>query len=345
MKKTQLNIVINPERIANASAKLPVTVCAKSVEKWTDASGKARTARKTLASVETSTDISCAALTDFFGRYAYHIAPKLCYTALKTIYANHADEKILTLMHECLDYMHSSVDTLSDFSDYLEMKYEKDGEKTTIQEKKTHKYITVSIDGKRKRIECLPYETIEMTAYGKELFAETAKNWIGNDLDIQDLIQEAVLSVLEIVRYGLADDTFSLWSYSNYYYKRLNAYIRKNARRYNEISLEKMREKAKNDEEFASENGLFDVYTFENANLNVMKENIINYLYRKLPSRCAKDKVIKAFVDCKFGGLTTRAEAKVLDVSAMMISKYLSTAEKCLSTDEAKTFLHDMIYA
>lgn len=344
MEKTQLNIAINPESISE-SGNLPLSVNASSVSKWTDENGKARTARKHLLSVSASAKKAEEILTDFFARYAYHIAPKLCYTALQTIYTNHADPKIDRLMKECLEFMHSSVDTLSDFSDYLTAKYEAEGGKTVMQEKKTHKYKTVMIDGKRKRMECLPYDTLELTDYGKEMFAETAKNGMGNDLDVQDLIQEAVLSILEIVRYGLANDTFTLWAYSNYIYKRINAYIRRNARRYQEVSFESMQAKAKTDEEFASENKLFDVYTFENADFGMMKESLLSFLAESLPTKANKENIIHAFTACKLNGKTEAEEAEVLKVSRRMVSKYILAAERHLSTDEAKKYIRDMIYA
>lgn len=167
--------------------------------------------------------------TDYFGAVCEKFAPVLVYRALKTVYQKEATEKIRLLMNECVaiakthsyaqyEYMESIKEVAKDD------KERKTAESMTLQEVKHHRYKQVKgADGKSRRVECVPYDTLENTSFGKEVNANMG---LAGGCDVYDLLQCADLAMLDLYYFGLIHKPTDIFESADYIFKRVNALIR-----------------------------------------------------------------------------------------------------------------------
>lgn len=278
--------------------------------------------------------------TDLFSSYVMHIAPKMVYTDLNTVYTKTSDLTCLFLMYECLNVMHNGLNSKSDFTEYVENK----SNVKSFMIKKLHEYDYIIIGNKRYKKEIVPYETLELTELAKELFKDKE---IINNSDIQDLLSEVYIACYELFSFGLLTCTFDLWNYRNYIYKKVNAYIRK-----------QRTFKTKNSESYENMLLLFDEETLENKlyygkNANNLlasveskevKNTCLKLLYNSLDKRCNKTNIVTSFELYYLQEKTLEEIASILNVSTFAIHKYLVVAEKTLKSNaQVKEALHELL--
>ena len=170
-----------------------------------------------------------AAPTDYFGAVCEKFAPVLVYRALKTVYQKEATEKIRLLMNECVaiakTYSYAQYEYMESVKEVAKDNRErKTAENMTLQEVKHHYYKQVKgTDGKARRVECVPYDTLENTSFGKEVNANMG---LAGGCDVYDLLQCANLAMLDLYYLGMIHKPTDIFDCSDYIFKRVNALIR-----------------------------------------------------------------------------------------------------------------------
>lgn len=201
-----------------------------STEKDGNVATGTRVTRETAWTQETAwTAKDPVAPTDYFGAVCEKFAPVLVYRALKTVYQKEATEKIRLLMNDCVaiakthsyaqyEYMESVKEVAKDDRE------RRDAENMTLQEVKHHRYKQVKgADGKTRRVECVPYDTLENTSFGKEVNANMG---LAGGCDVYDLLQCADLAMLDLYYFGLIHKPTDIFESADYIFKRVNALIR-----------------------------------------------------------------------------------------------------------------------
>ena len=162
--------------------------------------------------------------TDYCTAVIMQYAPQLVYTCLKTVYTKSPNKKIRLLMNECIGYSKSSHPTKIQYEFYLIDKYNQ----TAMEQKKEHKYRMIEgADGKKHKVECIPYYTDELTELGIDYMDNIN---IPNDLSVDDLISECYRCLLELVGVGLINNVNDFWNYRAYAYKGICKLINNNKR-------------------------------------------------------------------------------------------------------------------
>lgn len=300
-------------------------------------------------------------LTDFFSSYVDREAPRFTLRALKTIYANNWNEKIERLMKDCFNLWTDKAglttaeanalfqeDLASDeIVSYLPKSADSEIEKQYAKEHitsiaKEHTYtIRKDSDGRRHKVECIPYVTLEKTQYGKVIDREYKEVVVS---DINDLVQVASLAMIELVRAGLVNSVFDMFNYRTYIYKAVNNYINKE------------RAIVANEKPY--------IYTIdENGNENVMtekafvdrrlakieRESVIteleNVLVSSLDKRTNKENVLFTFHYVLIRGKSNTECAEVLKVDEKQVRRYISLISKALASKQTYTVLNELVNA
>lgn len=283
---------------------------------------------------------TCENATSYFLAVTESISPKIAYTALRTVYTKTCNSKIYELMNECIAVAKNNPLLKEDFEQWLSSEYGENilpfmTEKqcsnkkySAIQKryameriptvKVIHKYTMKTIsNGKKYRVEIMPYFTQEKTQYGKVIDSVFEYD---TNLDIYDIIYTAKLAICELFSFGLIDCPADIWKYKDYVYRKVSTYIRKRRTvkaRENDYSV------------YTDKDGKQVVMTIgqvdkrlarvdKNELLELVKETIAS----RLDKRANKENVLIAFDLLYKKGLSTRQCEKILKVSQRQVSKY-----------------------
>lgn len=171
---------------------------------------------------------AAAAPTDYYAAVMERYAPMLVYRALRTIYQRSPIDRIRELMQECSatmrtasttqwDWMCSLADTATDAreqQDAADMRY---------QDVKHHTRKAVQgADGKRRMVECIPYDTAVNTSFGRKVNADLG---LAGGCDAYDLIQIAHVAMLDLYYLGMVHTPADVIACADYVYKRVNAAV------------------------------------------------------------------------------------------------------------------------
>lgn len=275
--------------------------------------------------------------TEYLSAVMEQISPVLVYTALSTIYAKEATEKIRLLMNECVAIAKSNNYTVYEYMESILEEIDDEREKKqavnmVYQTKKTHKYrMTKGKDGKNRRIETIPYDTLEKTKFGKICDENVG---LAGGCDVYDLIQCANLSILELFHLGMIHKPRDIFECGDYVYKRINALIR----------VERT-QAAKNDSlEYTTADGTVMQITDKQADKMVAKVDrdvaikaIIDKLVSSADKRTKKE-VYRKYLELFFSGYERKHIAKILGVDEKQLYVYKTKTEsKLASADMAET--------
>ena len=276
--------------------------------------------------------------TEYFGAVCEKLAPVLVYRALKTVYQKEATEKIRLLMNECVaiakshsfaqyEYMESVKETARD------EKERKDAESMRLQEVKHHTYKQISgADGKRRRVECIPYDTLDNTAFGKDVSTNMG---LAGGCDVYDLLQCANLAMLDLYYFGLLHKPADIFDCSDYIYKRVNALIR--AERTQAIKCDSI--------DYATLDGTFTLLPdrqaerlIANVDRDVTLAAIASFLLKVADKRTKMDDYT-AFVTNFVAGMGDIEISAKTGIIREQCARYRAKARKVLSSPE----MHDVL--
>lgn len=275
--------------------------------------------------------------TEYLEAVMEQTSPILVYTALSTIYAKEATEKIRLLMNECVAIAKSNSYTayeyMASIPDELEDAHEKKQAVDMVyQVKKTHtKKIVKGADGKKRQIETVPYDTLEKTRFGKICDENMG---LAGGCDVYDLIQCASLSILELFHLGVIHKPSDIWDCSDYVYKRVNALIR--AERTQAVKNDSLN--------YIAPDGTVMQITDKQADKMIEKVDrdiaiaaIIEKLVVTADKRTKKD-VYRKYLELYFGGMERKEIAKILNVDEKQLYFYkVKTESKLSSADMNET--------
>ena len=316
-----------------------------STEKDGNVATGTRVTRETAWTQETAwTAKDPAAPTDYFGAVCEKFAPVLVYRALKTVYQKEATEKIRLLMNECVaiakthsyaqyEYMESVKEVAKDDRE------RRDAENMTLQEVKHHRYKQVKgVDGKTRRVECVPYDTLENTSFGKEVNANMG---LAGGCDVYDLLQCADLAMLDLYYFGLIHKPTDIFESADYIFKRVNALIR--AERTQAIKCDSI--------DYMTDDGEVMQITdrqadrmIANVDRNMTVSAISEYLLKVADKRTKKDDYSK-FLSCFFDNLDNEQICKKTGLEYRYISRYRTKTVNILQSTGMYEILRSLVLA
>lgn len=307
---------------------------------------------------------------EYIASFIEHVSYRFVYTALKTVYTQSANKRIFELLKQAERmYFGSNNETFSNYETYENHESNvsknavyiesKDGELIPLSDcisKKdyktetavshfmevvTHKYKMITDNnGKKHRIEVIPYNELKLTAFGKKICANIDLKEL-TVADVADLITISKIACYELINSGMIRDFNSFSYYRSYCYNKINSEI--NARKAQIAKFKQMNDNTTTEEETETEESTIAEETetrekayheksFKSIENASVKESIISYVIGKLDSRTNKKKIEIAY-RMHLNGETGAYIAKILEVSEMTISKYLSYCEKVASAD------------
>lgn len=272
------------------------------------------------------------------------VAPTV-YKALKIVLAKSWTPKIEKLLNECVAYMRKMDMVVDAYDEWARTEAEQDEGK--IQYTKTHrfklrKFETKSKDGKKKvfrfRQECIPYDTLHFTNYGR-LMNELN---IADGLDVEDLFQECRLALCELVYMGIAHNPAELKESRVYAFKAVHAAITKERRTESKhVSLTKSESEEGNEAETDIETNS----TYDEVDRLDALEAIEKALAKRLDKRCNVENVCKTMWLKYYVGMSNTGIASELGVTEKAVRNYDGYIKSNLYSIDILTALHDIMTA
>lgn len=300
-------------------------------------------------------------VSDFVGAYIDAISPKMVYIALRTVFAKSPNAKIWRLMCECVKYNRTDSQTVETFEQDLASVKEiltrmTDSEKSDFRKcafeiesavnrvsnyTKEHTYTMVkSSDGKRHKMEVIPYITFERSRYGKVLFNEVA---ITEDADVMDLIQTASLAMLELYNVGLINSFHDFWYFNNYVFNKVNRAIMGERRNvvYN-VEYTMFTDWATNEDRYIANSRLDR--KLSKVERTAFVETVCTMLKALLNPRVNKENAIFCFIHFYVYGQNRTDIAKHLKVDEKVVRRLLNYCDNALRTPDFYETLNFMLY-
>ena len=300
-------------------------------------------------------------VSDFVGSYIEAIAPKMVYIALRTVFAKSPNRKIWDLMCECVRYNGSDSQTVEAFEQSIANSHEIISRMTRTEKKdfkrfcfevecaenmvsnytKEHTFTMVkSSDGKRHKMEVIPYITFERSRYGKVLFDEIS---IAEDTDVMDLIQTASLAMLEIYDMGLINAFHDFWYYNNYVFNKVNRAIMGERRNvvYN-VQYTMFTDWATNEDKYIANSRLDK--KLAKVERTAFVETVCTMLKALLNPRVNKENAIFCFTHFYIYGQSKSDIAKHLKIDEKMVRRLLNYCDNALRTPDFYETLNFMLY-
>lgn len=275
------------------------------------------------------------------------VAPTV-YKALKIVLAKAWTPKIEKLLNECVAYMRKMDMVVDAYDEWARTEAEQDEGKT--QYTKTHRFKLRKIEtkdknGKRKvyrfRQECIPYETLHYTNYGR-LMNELN---IADGLDVEDLFQECRLSLCELVYMGVVSNPAELKESRVYAFKAVHNAITKERRTESKhVSLTK----SENEEGNEAETDIETNDNHANVNIESLFSGIEKVLRAKLKEHMNNKQINNICLTLHWvyrNGCTQQEVAERLDTTQQQVSRYCKYISKYLYSAEMITAIHDCMSA
>lgn len=295
--------------------------------------------------------------TDYFTAVALELAPKMTYTALRTVYASSCNPMMLNLMTQCIQYSSGSQITHEQFEQFLsdcdnitgyinadlsdsevvrQIAYANEQVKSIA---KVHTYeMRTGADGKRHKVEVIPYVTFEQTEYGKAVDKEEQVN---SDMEVNDLIQTALNAICELCYFGLVSTPADVWSFSSYVYKAVNKHIESmKSRRGHLDSLYTYDDK-----------GNESVITIKSADKKIERlerdsvlDSLEALIVENIDKRMDVEKVLITYNEIYRNGESEQYVANLLGCKQQQVSRYKKAIKQALNTPVVKQALAEIIY-
>lgn len=308
-------------------------------------------------------------LTDYFASYIDREAPRFVLRALKTVYANQWNKKIEELMIECFRLWQGNVvltigkektiekltvegckdkfaeDISKNIDFYIPTSANKDTEKMYASEHitrviKEHTYTMKKDDkGVLHKMEVIPFYTVDKTTYGKVLEREEAQTL---NLDVNDLVQEASLAMIELVKSELVNCPADMFEYRSYIYKKINRYImNERSKTTNEVPYVRTVDKD-------GKEHIFTEKTFADRRLaKIDKQSVIadieEALIKSLGKRTNKKNVLFTFRYVLLSGHSKIECASVLKIDEKQVRRYINLIQKALKSPYIYELLNECI--
>lgn len=295
-------------------------------------------------------------LTDYFASYIDREAPRFVLRALKTVYANQWNKKIEDLMIECFKLWNAKLtineckvlfadDVAENIGSYIPTSANNNIEKMYAEDHitrviKEHTYAMKKDDkGVSHKIEVIPFYTVEKTTYGKVIEREEVQSL---NLDVNDLVQEASLAMIELVKSGLVNSPADMFECRSYIYKKINRYImNERSKTTNEVPYVRTVDKD-------GEEHIFTEKTFVDRRLaKIDKQSVIadieKALVKSLSKRTNKKNVLFTFRYVLLSGHSKVECASVLKIDEKQIRRYMVLIKKALNSAEVYMLLNEYI--
>ena len=201
----------------------------------------------------------------------------------------------------------------------------------SIESEHNYKMVMTS-DGNRKRVEIVP--KMELTLSG--WFKEWVKNSriLDDSTDVSDMLQEAWLAMLTLIKVGLISDFSDIQRYSGYVFSRVNSFLHS-------------RKLASNVSEFNPEVHVSgsSLDAPEDAIHRVFVEQFIDYCMASMKIRKGAKDNYQYILKHVFSLEESEVEvAKDLILTKQMVSKYVMRIRKFLKSEAAKEFFKNSGY-
>lgn len=289
-----------------------------------------------------------------------HYAPMFAYTATKTVYCKYASEKVhdmmsylATLMYRGYEqrtifdtekdidyfdsfYFENRTEAAKDTNYYRQLQFFLDD---TMEEVKLHTYhMETMSDGRRHRVECIPYTTHETTANGR---MKCNDDITVHDDDALDLVQVALEAMIELYRFGVLQSFSDVSRYRVYVYKKINRYIMSQRKRY---AIEQTALLWYDDDDTEK---IVDIKTvdkrIDKIERDTVHDKIIDILRSKARKNCNIENMIFVYQHYYIDNDSITEIAHDLRVDRKTIRQYKTTIEKTLECDEVRNALHDLL--
>ena len=299
--------------------------------------------------------------TDTASAYITHVAPKLAYVALRSIYAKSGNDYIRRIMDQCTTYSR-----IASNAEYLSMVENTMNENPHMQARKKHTYKYVTLPGKpakackpgkpgkpgkpakalKFRVEIIPKYSLHFTEYGKLAMEDVKAST--SVCEFSDVVQVATLAIIELCNAGFIQDFRDVWSYTNHVYKRISAFIyaerkanteRKAYQDMISVSAGYDEDNSYSEKHIVGEKAVLDFYS------GLEKEDLVSiireFVIPRLDSRCDKVKTITAFT-MAIHGATLAEIGEKLNVSAQTASVHVNRVKSILRSPAGYEFLKDL---
>lgn len=166
--------------------------------------------------------------TEYYAAVMEQYAPILTYRALRTIYQRSPIDRIRQLMQECTAMMRTASTTQWEWMETVadtatDARERQDATDMRYQTVKHHTRKAVQgADGNRRMVECIPYDTVENTFFGKAVNTDLG---LAGGCDVYDLIQAANVAMLDLYYLGMVHRPADVIACADYVCKRVNALI------------------------------------------------------------------------------------------------------------------------
>lgn len=297
--------------------------------------------------------------------YFDQIAPLLTLTALKNIYSNSPNKKILSLMDENIKYLNSAERSQEIFEFWLDENHDveyvkpiqekvKNGKlsatdgarlsQNTLQYRKHHSYMMVKNGGRAYRIPIIPYDSLELTAKGKDFVSRDYTNIA--HLEYTDILNTCYVALYELLDMGYITNKNDVRNYRVYCYSAINSLIRQSKNIVASLDDTTIFESGSEERNDYSENILSIKSADEqlsSVDAKLVIESVEKCLYDTLPKKCNKENAILAFRYCMLCNFTQEEVAEKIGVSQRMVSKYIANINNVLQSAYTKEQLHKLI--
>ena len=275
-------------------------------------------------------------LTESAQAYLYNSACRIAISDLKQLYTKESTPYILNLFYSAC---RAAKLTASD--SYMKNYIDNHTAVVKMQKTVVHKRKFKRIGKLRYSVAIIPYTTLELTGYGKAHVNTTDINRI-DDNDGLDIIHEAYLKLLELAQNGIITDFQSVQNCTNYVYRHINAYIRKNKRI--SASSEDFTEFAENPYNVKYLKSEASEKAFSKIDSEAVVQAVLHYMKEKLPKNSNKENILFTFEQVALYGKTRREVADLLGISERATGKYLQVIERISSNAEVNQILHNIIF-
>ncbi len=318
-----------------------------------------------LAVVATTNHKAGYSATSLARYYFDQCAPLFTLTALKSIYSNSPNKRILKLMDENIKYLNSAEHSQEIFDFWLDENHDieyvkpiqekvKNGKlsatdgarlaQNTLQYRKHHSYMMVKNGGRTYRIPIIPYDSLELTAKGKDFVSRDYTNLAC--LEYTDILNTCYVALYELLQMGYITCKFDVWAYRQYVYQTINRYIKQNKNVVASLDDTTIFESGSEERNDYNENILSIKSADEqlaSVDAKIVIESVEKCLYDTLPKKCNKENAILAFRYCMLCNFTQDEVAEKIGVSQRMIGKYIANINNVLQSAYTKEQLHKLI--